>query len=110
MAAVVVGSAVTTWLLAFYTSWVLTSPGALILVPDFSMTPMLYDVHSGAPPHGPSLSNTLTHLWLTMIYWWIPTVVMLAVGAMMRRGFAMRQTISKPDRLASPPGSQSIPD
>ena len=83
----------TIWILAFYANWLLATAGLMpIYVPDFSMTPMFYSVHA-AGPHPDSLWNTLMHLQLTLIYWWIPTVVMLVVGAVLRRAFAVRQTL-----------------
>jgi hypothetical protein len=87
-----VATTVTIWTLAFYTSWLLaTADVASIYVPDLSMKPMFYDVHS-AGRHAASFSNTLTHLRLTLIYWWMPTIVMLVIGAVIRRAVAMGQT------------------
>jgi hypothetical protein len=96
MVALSVGTIVTTWILAFYTSWLLATAdlAPMIYVPDLSMTPMFYSVHS-AGPHAASLSNTLTHLRLTLIYWWIPTIVALLAGAAIRRATPSGQILRR---------------
>lgn len=93
MVALSVGAIVTTWIFGLYTSWFLVTAGlASIHVPELSMTSMYYAVHS-AGPHAASFSNALTHLRLTLIYWWMPTIVMLVLGGGISRAIAMGQTL-----------------
>jgi hypothetical protein len=80
-----VGITETTWILAIYTSMLLATSGlARINIPDFSMTSVFCPPASG-PPHAASVMNTLRLLRFTLIYWWIPTFVLLLAGAAIRR-------------------------
>ncbi|HEV3060635.1 MAG TPA: permease prefix domain 2-containing transporter [Vicinamibacterales bacterium] len=88
MAVLSVGITYTTWMLAIYTTMLLATSGlAQIHVPNFSMTALFCPPDSG-PPHLGSVTNTLRMLRYTLISWWFPTIVLLSIGAAIRRATA----------------------
>jgi hypothetical protein len=85
MAVLSIGITQISWILAIYASSLLATTGvARINIPDFSMLSVFCPPASG-PPHAGSITNTLTLLRFSLIYWWTPTIVLLLAGATMRR-------------------------
>ena len=95
MAVLSAALATTIWIVAIYTAALLATSGiAQINIPAFSLTSLFCPPDSG-PPHLGSTLNTLRLMRFTLIYWWIPTILALLMGAALGRTISSRRTLSR---------------
>jgi len=83
VAACGVCASATIWMLLFYGSWLMVNLDIVrIFVPSLPTTLVF---PPPGPPHGASIAHTLEHLEFALLHWWIPTTLLLVVGAAMSR-------------------------